>query len=119
MIHLAMVRISGSRMPRVVRAGLPMRMPLGFSGRIGVVGNGVLVYRDAGLVQGVLGFAAQHPLGENIDQHQVGVGAAGDDAVAFSHQGFRQGLRIHYHLLRVLLEARRRSPRERPRPCRL
>jgi hypothetical protein len=31
-IHFAMVRISGSFMPRVVSAGVPMRMPLGFIG---------------------------------------------------------------------------------------
>src|ERR1017187_10768631 len=38
-IHLPTCRISGSFMPRVVSAGLPMRMPLGFIG--GLVSNGM------------------------------------------------------------------------------
>ena len=62
----------------------------GLQRRIGIERNRVLVHGDAGLVQRVLGFAAQHALGEDIHQHQVGVRAAGDDAEALVGQGLGQ-----------------------------
>ena len=77
----------------------------GLHRRIGIERNGVLVHRDAGIVQRVLGFAAQHALGEHIDQHQVRVGAAGDDAEAFVGQCLRQNLGVGHDLSRVVLEA--------------
>ena len=42
--------------------------------RIGVERNRVLVDRNAGIMQRVLGFAAQHAFGKDVDQHQVRVG---------------------------------------------
>ena len=79
-------------MPRVVSAGVPRRMPLGFIG--GLVSNGIafLLTVMPASSQRVLGLAAQHALGEHIDQHQVRVGAAGDDAEALVHQRLRQHL---------------------------
>ncbi len=73
----------------------------GLHRRIGVERDGVLVHRDACVVQRVLGFAAQHALGENIDQHEVRVGAAGNDAEAFVGQRLRQDFGVGDDLWRA------------------
>jgi hypothetical protein len=39
-----------------------------------------------GAAQGLFGRVALHALGAQVDQHQVGVGAAGDDVEAALHQ---------------------------------
>ena len=104
-IHLPTCRISGSLIPRVVSAGDPMRMPLGFIGGLVSNGNRVLVHRDAGLVQRVFGFAAQHALGKDVDQHQVGIGSAGNNVEALVGQRLRQHLGVGHNLPRVILEA--------------
>ena len=54
----------------------------GLERRIGVLGNGVLVDGDAGLAEGELGFGAEDAFLEDIDEHEVVVGSAGDDAEA-------------------------------------
>ena len=50
--------------------------------RLRVVRDGVLVDRDAGLVERLLGDLAGEALGPEVDQHQVVVGAARDDGEA-------------------------------------
>ena len=60
--------------------------------RVGVKRDGVLVHRDSGLAQGFFGFAAEHALAEDIDQHQVSIRSAGDDAEALGRQGLGHDL---------------------------
>ena len=93
-------------MPRVVSAGVPMRMPLGFIG--GLVSNGMafLLTVMAASPKSFFRFAAQHALGEHIDQHQVRVGAAGNNAEAFAGKRFGQHFGIGDDLLRVIFELR-------------
>ena len=77
-----MAPISAARMPRVVIAGVPRRIAAGHHRRIGVEGNRVLVDRDAGAAERGLGDLAGEALREDVDQHQVVVGAAADHAEA-------------------------------------
>src|SRR5689334_21608617 len=53
---------------------------------VGVEGNAVLVYRDAGLVENFLGFFSVNYLWAKIDEHQMIIGAAGDDAITMLGQ---------------------------------
>ena len=69
--------------------------------RLRIVGNGVLVHRDAGLVEHLLGDLPGEVLGPEIDQHQVGVGAAGHDGEAALDQRLRQRLGVVHHLAGV------------------
>ena len=69
-------RISSSPMPRVVSAGVPMRMPEVTIGGRSSNGIDVLVHRDAGAVQRVLAVLPGERPGREVDQHQVVVGAA-------------------------------------------
>jgi hypothetical protein len=80
----------------------PRRSPLVTKG-LQVVGNRVLVARDAGPVERFLRRLARDTEGPEIDEHQVIVGAARDDAEAFLGQ--RRGEAA----------ARRRRPRTRSR----
>ena len=61
----------------------------GVERRIDVERNGVLVDGDAGAVERLFGLLAAHAFGEHVHQHQVGIGAAGDDAEAFGLQARR------------------------------
>jgi hypothetical protein len=70
--------ISASRMPRVVTAGVPTRMPLATIGGILIERDGVLVDRHPGLVERSFGHLAGDPLREDVHEHQVVVGAAAD-----------------------------------------
>ena len=60
----------------------------GLEGRVLIVGNGVFVDGDAGLAKGVLGFGAEDAALEDVDEEDVGVGAAGDDAQAVGGEIF-------------------------------
>ncbi len=51
-------------------------------GGVGVVGNGVFVDGNAGFTEGVFGFGAEDATLKDVDEEDVGVGAAGDDAEA-------------------------------------
>ena len=91
----------------MVTAGLPKRMPLGFKRRIGIERNGIFVGGDVGPVERGFGFLSPHSLGEHVHQHQVRIGAAGDDAAAGFGQSRRQSGRVGQHLLLIRDELRR------------
>ena len=99
-------RISGSRKPRVVTAGLPRRMPLGFSGGFTSKGMAFLLTVMRARVERLLGFLAAHAFGEDINQHQVRIGAAGDDAESFVHERGGERLRIGHDLLLIVRRSR-------------
>ena len=105
-----MVRISGSLHAAGGEGGRAEADAAGLERRIDVEGNGVFVDRDAGQSERLFGFAAEHALAEDIDQHEVGVGAAGDDAVACVGQGLGQHLGVGDDLRGVVLEARAGAP---------
>ena len=58
--------------------------------RIRIERNGVLVDGDAGLVERRLGHLAGNPLREDVDEHQVVVGAAADEAESARRRARRQ-----------------------------
>ena len=74
--------------------------------RFRVVGDRVLVEGDPGPVEGLLGHLAGHAEGAEVDQHQVVVGAAGDDPEALAGQGGGQGPGVADDALGVGAEAR-------------
>ena len=81
-------------MPRVVRAGVPMRMPDGSSG--GRVSNGIMFLLTV-MPAASSAFSADlagHAARRHVHQHQVVVGAAGDEAEAAAVQlvGQRAGV---------------------------
>ena len=69
----------------------------GDEGRARVVGNAVLVAGDRGAVEALFGRLAGDLLGREIDQHQMVIGAAGDDfeAVFLKRGGERLGVFGH------------------------
>ena len=69
--------------PRVVPAGVPSRMPDVIVGFCGIERNAVLVAGDVGAPECSFGHLAGQPLGPQVDQHQMGVGAARDDVEPF------------------------------------
>lgn len=76
----------------------------GLHGRVGVVGDGIFVDGDAGFAEGVFGLGAEHTFLEYVDEQDVGVGAAGDDAQALLRQLRCEELGIGDDLRGVLLE---------------
>ena len=80
-----------------------------------IEGNAVLVAGDGGADQRLLGDVALEALGPQIDQHQMVVGAAGDDVEAVGAQAFRQRLGVLDHVLGVDLEVRTQRFGERHR----
>ena len=77
-------------MPRVVTAGVPMRMPLGFIGLPVSKGMAFLLTVMPASSSACGGFRAVEALGAEIDEHEVVVGAAGDDAEAVLMRGARR-----------------------------
>ena len=65
--------------PRVVPAGVPSRIARGDRGLFRIERNAVLVAGDAGALERGFRHLAGQPLAAQIDQHQMRVGAAGDD----------------------------------------
>ena len=61
---------------------------------LGVEGDAVLVAGDVGAPERLLGGLARHALGAQVDQHQMVVGAAGDDVEPALHQLVGQGLGV-------------------------
>src|SRR3954469_24074772 len=66
--------------------------------RIGVEWDRVLVDGDAGLAERLLGFGAEHAFGEDVHEHEVRVGAAGDDSEAFLGERLREDFGVGHDL---------------------
>ena len=66
--------------PRVVSAGVPKRMPLVYQAPLGSPGHRVAVGDHAGVEQRRLGLAAGDAVRRHVEQHDVVVRAAGDQA---------------------------------------
>ena len=105
-IQPAMRVISGSFMPRVVRAGVPMRMPDGSSGWRGSNGIMFLLTVMPAASSACSAILPVTPLRGDVDEHQVIVGAAGDEAEAGRLQLLGQRLGVGDHLRGVRLELR-------------
>ena len=75
-----MVSISGSRMPRVVTAGVPTRMPLATIGGFWSNGIAFLLTVMPALPSAASATLPVMPFREDVDEHQVVVGAAADQA---------------------------------------
>src|SRR6185437_4737335 len=76
----------------------------GLHGRIDIERDGVFIDGDTGLSESFFGLAAEHAFDEDIDQHQVSVGAAGNDAIAFGHEGFGERLGVGDDLFCVVFK---------------
>ena len=87
-------RISSSPKPRDVVAGVPSRMPRAVLGGCVVERDAVLVDRDPDLVEEVLGLLAGHAERRHVDEHQVVVRAAGDDARALGRDRLGEHRRV-------------------------
>ena len=90
--------------PRVVPAGEPRRMPEVIGRLLRVERHAVLVAGDVGAAERDLGGLAGELLGPEVDQHQMGVGAAGDERDAALDQGLAERLGVVDHALGVELE---------------
>ena len=66
-------------MPRVVTAGVPMRIAARHERRLRLLRHGVLVHRDRRLVERDLRDLAREPAVAQVDEHQVIVGSARHD----------------------------------------
>ena len=84
----------------------------GVQRRVDVERDAVLIDRDLGEVQSLLGFLAAHAFGEAIDQHHVCIGTAGNDAEAFVDHPLSQDLGVDDHLALVFDEGRLESLQE-------
>ena len=87
--------------PRVVQAGVPSRMPEVIVGFSGSNGNAVLVAGDVGAAERQFRHLAGELLRPQIDQHQMRVGAAGDDVEAVRLQMLGQRLGVLHHVARI------------------
>ena len=77
----------------------------GVHGRVDVERDGVFVDGDTGVVQGEFGLLAFDAFAPDVDEEEVCVGAAGDDAVAFFDHAFGEGPRIGDDLALVIDES--------------
>ncbi len=73
---------------------------------LGVEGDAVFVHGDGGLVEGLAGDFAVEAFRAQIDEHEVIIRAAADDAVAEGHERGGEGLGVFDDLLRVGFEVR-------------
>ena len=90
-------------MPCVVTAGVPTRNARGRHRRLRVVGNGVLVERDSGRVAARLRLLARDADAAQVDEREVGVGAARDGAHALGGKSVGERLRVRDDLAGVRL----------------
>ena len=91
-------------MPRVVSAGVPMRMPEGSTGLRASKGIMFLLTVMPQRVERLLGQLAADAQRRHVDQHQVIVGAAADELQAAGEQRLGQRLGVVDDLLGVRLE---------------
>ena len=78
----------------------------GFGDRFGVERDGVLVDRDGGLVECLLGLESVDARGTEVNEKDMVVGAAGADRVSEHGEACREGLGIEDDLLGIFLERR-------------
>ena len=111
----AICAICGSSIPCVVTAGVPMRRPLvtnGLRGSLGTVFLFIVMPASSRVIwadlAGQLGVERLQ-----VDDHQVVVGAARDEAEPLPHQRLGERRRVRHDLVRVLLERRVRRLAER------
>ncbi len=68
--------------------------------------NGILVYGDAGAVEGFFGVRSGDAAGVDFDQKQMVVRAAGDDAESLLGNGGGHSLGVGHNLLLIFLKGR-------------
>ena len=90
----AISRMSSSTKPRVVRAGVPMRRPEGFIGGRSSKGIALRLTVIADLVQAAPRRSARRAERGQVDEHQVDVGAAGEDRRCRRPQAVGERLRV-------------------------
>ena len=93
--------ISASLKPRVVGAGVPTRMPLVTKGDCGSLGTAFLLTVMCALLSAASAALPVMPLANQRNQHQMIVGAAGNDIKAAFDKHFRHGLGVFDHLLLI------------------
>src|SRR4029079_2922305 len=71
----------------------------------GVEGDAVFVDGDAGFIEDFLGDLAVEVFRPEVDEHEVVIGAAGDDAVAVLGEAGGEGFGVDDDLLLVVAEA--------------
>jgi hypothetical protein len=69
--------------------------------RIRIEGDRVLVDRDAGPIEGRLGGLARDAAREDVEEHEVVVGAARHEPPALAREGRREGLGVGDDLLLI------------------
>ena len=89
-IQAPICAISAGPMPRVVVAGVPTRIPDATLGGFCVERDRVLVDGDPDVVEEGLGLAAGDPQRRHVDEREVVVGAAADQARARVGEGLRE-----------------------------
>ncbi len=87
-------RNSATPKPRVVPAGEPSLIARGDRGLLRIERDAVLVAGDVGAAERRLRHLAGEALRPQVDQHQMGVGAAGDDVAAARLQGLGKHLGV-------------------------
>ena len=65
-----------------------------FADGLGIEGDGVFVDGDSGLVEGMRGFGSVDAVGAEVNEEDVVVGSAGDDAVAEAGEGCGEGFGV-------------------------
>ena len=103
-------RISSGPNPRDVVAGVPMRMPEAVFGGSWSNGMAFLLTVIADLVEQVLGLLAGHPERRHVDEHEVVVRAARDDAGAQAGEGLGHDLGVRDRPPLVVAERLARRP---------
>ena len=105
-MNSAMRSISGAPKPRVVTAGVPMRMPEVTKRTFRVVRDGILVGSDVHLVQTALQLLAGHAGLSQVDEHKMVVRAAADQIEALLLECVREHAGVGDDALLVRLELR-------------
>ena len=104
-------------MPRVVTAGVPEPDAARHHGALGLERDRVLVHRDPGPVERLLGVLAGQLPRREVDQQQVRVGAAGDQPEAPRQQRLGEGARRWSRSAAGRRATPASAPRGRPPPC--
>ena len=103
-IQVATCFASACLKPRVVMAGVPMRMPLVTEAGCGSSGTAFLLTVSVGAAQGGIGGTAGEVFIDEVEQHQVVLGATGDEFVTRARKTFGHRLGVVQHLFLVFGE---------------